>query len=75
MIPLAYIKHAAQRQQAYLMLHVLQQVTEDEAFRANALGWCVEWVRRLILDLCGTFQCHHHHESVICAVASLLPCR
>ena len=21
------------------------QVTEEELFRANALGWCIEWVR------------------------------
>ena len=40
------------------MLRVLQQVTKDEAFRANTLGWCVEWVSQLILDLCGTFACH-----------------
>ncbi len=23
------------------------QVTPDEVFRANALGWCIEWVRPL----------------------------
>lgn len=21
------------------------QITEEELFRANALGWCIEWVR------------------------------
>lgn len=40
------------------MLRVLQQVTKDEAFRANALGWCVEWVSQLTLELCGIFTCH-----------------
>lgn len=25
----------------------MQEISEDELFKANALGWCIEWVRLL----------------------------
>lgn len=32
---------------AHLGRFWLRQVTKDAAFRANALGWCIEWVSQL----------------------------
>lgn len=57
-----YMQDTARQQHTYLMFCVLQQVTKDEAFRANALGWCIEWVSQLnslnFVALCSTSRCH-----------------
>ncbi len=30
----------------HVMFSGLQQITREEAFKANALGWCIEWVSK-----------------------------
>lgn len=56
------------------MFCVLQQVTKDEAFRANALGWCIEWVSQAkSLNFVAPLDVTYPLTSQACGLCSCKP--